>query len=197
MISSFTFKNFKSFEDATLLIEEFTTLIGPNNAGKTNVFEGIQVLVGIISGQKVSDVLEKYVRGGTKKASRLGTDSFTLGCSVFYTKDTKVYYEVTVNCINEPVIERESLTFNDQEGKRVIFSNGTVKTDNQVHEVSTTPNVIKFKKQINDYPIDYSYEAHATASQIHVIRNHFLHDLSKSKDLEYVDLIRLFRVLCG
>ncbi len=42
MLKEIHFKNWKSFKNATLYIDQITILIGTNASGKTNIVEGLE-----------------------------------------------------------------------------------------------------------------------------------------------------------
>ena len=54
MIKKIYFENFKCFSKTEIQIENFTTLIGTNASGKTNMVEGMMILSEAMSGRELS-----------------------------------------------------------------------------------------------------------------------------------------------
>lgn len=115
MIKQFCFKNFKNFDDTHLNIEELTTLIGTNSAGKSNAIEGIKILNQLASGLEISLVLEGTnsligsVRGGAEGCCQDQFTSFTLGCRMQYQESCDLYYEITIHAKDVVYIIDEKL----------------------------------------------------------------------------------------
>jgi len=57
MISSISFKNFKSYRDATLQLAPLSLLIGANASGKSNAIEGIRFLSWLAEGRHLDDLM--------------------------------------------------------------------------------------------------------------------------------------------
>lgn len=79
----YRFVNFKGFADATLeLRTPVTILIGRNGSGKSNVFEGIQLISALFGGVALSEIGESggqgrfLVRGGLPGCIRHGSSGF-------------------------------------------------------------------------------------------------------------------------
>lgn len=115
MIKSFTFKNFKSFEQAELNLENITTLVGANSSGKSNAIEGIKILSELSQGLGISTVLDGtknsdgFIRGGSKGCCRAKKNSFALGCLVDLDEESDLYYEVKIGVGEQVLLEGESL----------------------------------------------------------------------------------------
>ncbi|MGQ4616671.1 AAA family ATPase [Nocardia sp. R7R-8] len=79
---------FKSFRGATLPLTGTTILIGRNSSGKSNAFDGLEVLARLAEGEDLADALDGRrreggtVRGGSAGCPPHGTQRFELGCSV-------------------------------------------------------------------------------------------------------------------
>ncbi|MCX6999794.1 MAG: AAA family ATPase [Candidatus Sumerlaeota bacterium] len=56
MIKTITIENFLSFEKITIPLKPFNVFIGPNNAGKSNIFKAMKFLQIICSGVKFDEV---------------------------------------------------------------------------------------------------------------------------------------------
>lgn len=86
MITSISFKNFKSFREATLPLAPLALLIGANASGKSNAIEGIRFLSWLAEGRRLDDLLsavqaeEQWVRGTPQNLAYEGTDTFGFCC---------------------------------------------------------------------------------------------------------------------
>jgi len=86
MLSTFTFKNFKSFREAKLPLGPLTVLIGANAAGKSNAIEALRLLSWLAQGQKLSSIqyavnsADRVVRGRIDDLCHRGQTEFGLGC---------------------------------------------------------------------------------------------------------------------
>jgi len=119
MIKSFSFKDFKSFEQATLYIEDITTLIGTNASGKSNAIEGIRILSEIASGLDFSVILDGSksintgIRGGSKGCCRFDSNSFELGCAMTFDKGRELNYMICINVNDRTYVLKEALFLNE------------------------------------------------------------------------------------
>lgn len=90
MLTSATFKDFKSYESATLKLAPLTILIGANASGKSNALEGLRLMSWIVQGNRLSSVRyavyegDSAVRGTTSTLARRGHDQFTLSADFQY-----------------------------------------------------------------------------------------------------------------
>lgn len=88
MLTSFTLKSFKSYQDAKLPLGALTVLIGANAAGKSNAIEALRFLSWLAQSQKLSAIkysvnsADKVVRGRVEDLCRGGQDKFSLGCHI-------------------------------------------------------------------------------------------------------------------
>lgn len=160
MLKEFNFINFKSFENEKINTEKLTTLIGNNASGKTNAIEGISILSSLVSGMRISDLLDgdltgiiSGIRGGSISCVRSGKKIFGLGCiiqdCIGSYGDIEINYQVKIN-INEPIfIEEESLTiFPKQNNEVLIFK--TIRPKNDRFEIKVEYNNFKKEKiQLN------------------------------------------------
>ena len=179
MLKEFNFINFKSFENEKINTEKLTTLIGNNASGKTNAIEGISILSSLVSGMRISDLLDgdltgiiSGIRGGSISCVRSGKKIFGLGCiiqdCIGSYGDIEINYQVKIN-INEPIfIEEESLTiFPKQNNEVLIFK--TIRPKNDRFEIKVEYN--NFKKGKN--PIEYCNKNSSIINQMEQrISNH-------------------------
>ncbi len=92
---------FKSFRGTTLPLGGTTILIGRNSAGKSNAFDGLEVLARLAEGEDLADALDGRrraggtVRGGSAGCPPHGSSRFELGCSVELDGET-YEYDLTV-----------------------------------------------------------------------------------------------------
>lgn len=89
MIKKIYFENFKNFSKSEIRIENITTLIGTNSAGKSNMIEGMMVLSEIMTGRDLSAVLDgtknsaPMIRGGafSTKPGEKQADGIAVVCN--------------------------------------------------------------------------------------------------------------------
>jgi predicted ATPase len=115
----FYLRCFKNFETAELDNERpVTLLIGPNDAGKSNLIEAIELLSFIATGRPLHDVTDfgreggLEVRGGLEACASHGQNTFILGHrSIVPTPEggREAHYEISVRVGKEPRIAREFL----------------------------------------------------------------------------------------
>ena len=112
MIKKIYFENFKSFSKTEIQIENITTLIGTNAAGKTNMIEGMMILSELMTGRDLSTILDGTknsdtgVRGGAKGCCRFESNYFGLGCTVQYNDTTDLEYRIKIE-VNERIMVSE------------------------------------------------------------------------------------------
>lgn len=77
MITEITLKDWKSFGESTLLIDQITFLIGTNASGKSNIIDALRFLSLLSTGERLSEVCKK-IRGGLDQLIRRGCTSSTI-----------------------------------------------------------------------------------------------------------------------
>lgn len=116
MIKKIYFENFKGFSKAEIRIENITTLIGTNAAGKTNMIEGMMILSELMTGRDLSTILDGTknsdtgVRGGAKGCCRFESNFFALGCTVQYNDTTDLEYRIKIEVNDRIMISEEQLS---------------------------------------------------------------------------------------
>lgn len=132
MLRQLRMKNFKSFSDATLELGPFTTLIGANASGKSNIRDAFRFLHGLSRGYSLAETIgEKWieggvlqwrgVRGGSRQIVRHGRSGFGLVASLDIqdgARTRRVDYRIEVDIGEEdylPRLRRESLTIRGRE----------------------------------------------------------------------------------
>ncbi len=86
MLSAFSLKSFKSYQDALLPLGPLTVLIGANASGKSNAIEGLRLLSWLAQGQKLSSIQytvqnsERILRGRIGDLGYIGSSQFWIGC---------------------------------------------------------------------------------------------------------------------
>ena len=96
MITKLGLERFKSFRNAELDIGPFTTLVGTNASGKSNVRDALRFLHGISRGYSLAEIIgEKWVeggvlqwsgiRGGSREAAMGGSGTFAVSAEVALT----------------------------------------------------------------------------------------------------------------
>lgn len=114
MLKKIAFKNFKSFVQTKLTLEELSVLIGANASGKTNSIEGIRILSEVVTGRDISSVLDgsknvdSGIRGGSRGCVRFGRQSFTLACEISLT-DAAYYYEISIQVAPHIYVKSEGM----------------------------------------------------------------------------------------
>lgn len=127
MIKKIYFENFKSFAKTEMQIENITTLIGTNAAGKTNMIEGMMILSELMSGRDLPAVLDgtknhdSGVRGGAKGCCRFESSYFVLGCTVKFDENTDLEYRIHVRVEDRIVIAKETLSEVTKDEKQLMF----------------------------------------------------------------------------
>ena len=108
MITSLSLHNWKSFDEASLLIDQITFLIGTNASGKSNIVDALVFLSRLSSGERLADVC-KSIRGGIDQIVRKGSDSSSIEV-IFKNNDTKYKYKLKFSVSNaEAYVNEESL----------------------------------------------------------------------------------------
>ncbi|WP_280512306.1 AAA family ATPase [Nocardia farcinica] len=120
---------FKSFHGATLPLGRTTILIGRNSSGKSNAFDGLEVLARLAEGEDLADALDGRrreggtVRGGSAGCPPHGSSRFELGCSVEI-DDDRYEYDLTVEVRPDLRVVAEKLYGPGQAVKSGIISYG-------------------------------------------------------------------------
>lgn len=127
MIKGFIFENFKSFDKATLNLENLTIMIGTNAAGKTNAIEGIKILSEIATGRDFSVILDgsknmdSDIRGGSKGCCKFDTGFFRLGCIVDLDEEFDLVYSIKIKIGDRIYVEEESLYKHSIHDDELVF----------------------------------------------------------------------------
>lgn len=86
MLSSFTIRNFKSYEEATLKLGPLTVLVGANASGKSNAVEALRFLSWFAQGNKLGSIRyalqesAQAIRGTVNDLGHGGRRRFSLSC---------------------------------------------------------------------------------------------------------------------
>ncbi|MEA3410516.1 MAG: ATP-binding protein [Pseudomonadota bacterium] len=87
MIHSISFRNFKSYREATLPLAPLSLLIGANASGKSNAIEGVRFLSWLAEGKRLDDLMsavqseDQRLRGTIGDLSYEGTGTFGFRCT--------------------------------------------------------------------------------------------------------------------
>lgn len=129
MIKKIYFENFKSFLMTEIQIENITTLIGTNAAGKTNMIEGMMILSELMTGRDLSTILDGTknsdtgVRGGAKGCCRFESNYFVLGCTVQYNDTIDLEYRIKIEVNERIIISEERLSeISKDEVKQMFYT---------------------------------------------------------------------------
>lgn len=114
MITTLTLHNWKSFEKASLLIDQITFLIGTNASGKSNIVDALIFLSRLSTGERLADVC-KNIRGGIDQIIRRGSNNASLEV-VFKDNETTYKYTLKFSVSNaEAYVDSESLEMSVKE----------------------------------------------------------------------------------
>ena len=85
MLTKVTIENFRSFRDATLVLQPLTVVIGANASGKSNAIEALRLLSWLAQGNRLdSDPFTtngyRFLRGGPDQLPYWGETHFTFDC---------------------------------------------------------------------------------------------------------------------
>ena len=86
MLSSFTIKSFKSYQEATLKLAPLTVLIGANASGKSNAVEALRLLSWLAQGNKLGSIRyavqegDQALRGTVRELTHRSLGEFSLSC---------------------------------------------------------------------------------------------------------------------
>ena len=135
MITALTLHNWKSFEQATLLIDQITFLIGTNASGKSNIVDALIFLSRLSAGERLADVC-KSIRGGIDQIIRRGANQATLEV-IFKSNGTTYKYILTFSVsYAEACVDAESLEKSvGEDGWRNLFETDVLKTDDHSGEI--------------------------------------------------------------
>lgn len=129
MITALTLHNWKSFEKATLLIDQITFLIGTNASGKSNIVDALIFLSRLSAGERLADVC-KSIRGGIDQIIRRGSIYASLEVT-FKSKGYTYRYTLKFSVSNAEVyVDAESLDMAVREDNwRNLFATDVLKPD--------------------------------------------------------------------
>ncbi|MEO5333598.1 MAG: ATP-binding protein [Magnetococcus sp. YQC-5] len=87
MLHDITFKNFKSYQEASLPLASLTMLIGANASGKSNAIEGLRLLSWLAQGNRLSSIQSavqesnRLMRGRIQDLGYHSSPRFSFSCS--------------------------------------------------------------------------------------------------------------------
>lgn len=110
MLTSISFKNFKSYRNARLPLAAMTFLIGPNASGKSNALEAIRLLSWLAKGSRLDDI-ERAIQGGDAVVRGLAKDlfrdqkeAFELGGHISTAPDGWCDFSIGIGQINDQLV---------------------------------------------------------------------------------------------
>ncbi len=173
MIKKIRLKNFKSFQDAELILGNFSVLIGTNASGKSNVLEAFRFLNGLSKPNTIAQILLEErrtgwpgIRGGIRETTYQHADSFQIEVEMEVDLLTlpraAVTYLIAV-CVKEgsaPYIQREHLTVDGETVLTAQSSGGRTSVDIVVKPYSFSegnPGVLKEGAGVYRPPFDSPY----------------------------------------
>jgi len=114
-ITEIRLRNWKSYDESTLFIDQLSVLIGTNAGGKSNALDALIFLNRIASGSLLTsalqgDAVQAPIRGGLDWAARHPKKDFTIGATIKADEVTDYEYEIHCNIIeNRCEISSEQL----------------------------------------------------------------------------------------
>lgn len=129
MITRLKLKNWKSFDEAELFVDQLTVVIGTNAAGKSNALDALEFLNRTVQGWPLTSCLAgdsglAPVRGGVEWAVKNQSGSFTVGVLVRADETTEYEYNISAHVIDgrcevtyEEIIRRKLRKFRGREEK--------------------------------------------------------------------------------
>lgn len=140
MITALTLHNWKSFDKATMLIDQITFLIGTNASGKSNIVDALIFLSRLSSGERLSDIC-KSIRGGIDQIIRRGCNCASIEV-ILKSNGAKYRYRLKFSVSNaEAYVDAESLEMAARENSwRNLFD-----TDDIINS-STNQIIARFDK---------------------------------------------------
>ena len=120
MLSSFTIKSFKSYQEATLKLAPLTVLIGANASGKSNAVEALRLLSWLAQGNKLGSIRyavqegDQALRGTGWELTHRSLGEFSLSCLTTHRKWNNYSITLQVQDDDDLHITDERLTGPDQ-----------------------------------------------------------------------------------
>lgn len=153
MITRMAVKNYKSLLDFQLDLDHFNVLVGPNSAGKSNIFDSFSFLNSLVVSRDVA--LPVRERHGFKNIAFGFDDKVDISMTfLIKTGEKEFHYEFSFN--REPTIVTEHLTVNGEEWLKREGNEGYLvnDADGERKKVGPGPNALTisvFHDNIN-YP---------------------------------------------
>lgn len=135
MITSLSLRNWKSFERATLLIDQITFLIGTNASGKSNIVDALIFLSRLSTGERLADVC-KSIRGGIDQIIKRGCKN--TGIEMTFRSNGNVYrYKLRFSITNaEAYVDAESLEMKVKNNWRNLFDTDTLRPEDPSSQIT-------------------------------------------------------------
>lgn len=145
VIKSFEFKNFKSFHDAVLYLENLSVIVGCNASGKSNAIEGIMILSALVSENNLKQYIQNNIRGGMYGCCKHKERRFELAC-VCDVEGVEARYAATINMNKILEIVEEKISYIDYNGNTEIVT---------INYSINTPIVeIHYSDRVSNYAFD-------------------------------------------
>lgn len=139
MLKSIALNNFKSYQQATLVLGSLTVFIGANASGKSNAIEGLRLLSWLAQGNKLNNLpanmqqVSSLCRGRIQNLGYQNNVSFSLSCTTDADWD---HLSLTLSLReNELHITAEKLFRSEDEDKplyHIIYPSSGINTDVKV-----------------------------------------------------------------
>ncbi len=123
MIESFTFKNFKNFQNETLKMNNISIIVGSNASGKTNLIEGIKYLTAVNNNQNLeADTLWAGIRGSRSDGFLFDTNEFVIDCTSTNDSFEDFKVKIATHALLDPEDYYRLYFLVDKDGKYFIHS---------------------------------------------------------------------------
>lgn len=147
MITRLSLERFKSFQQAELLVDDFTVLVGTNASGKSNLRDALRFLHGIGRGYNLPEIIGGVyrdgieiwsgIRGGPRSLAFNGATDFSLSVTMrvrHEQTDKDVRYTIRIAPGQDdqtPAILSESLDVDEENGAVFTTAPGTQRPPHQ------------------------------------------------------------------
>lgn len=164
MLSKLSVRNYKSLEDFEIEFSNFNVMIGPNNSGKSNIFDCLKFLSEIIQKGILSESIRP--RGGYDHIVFSGDENMAIGIRV---EMEEMKYEIEIwkyDVLSEKLIKKNSEDFvlldRSSDGKALVWDEKDKERRDYSHskaelaissfgDLERNPMILKFKEYIEKW----------------------------------------------
>lgn len=150
-------RNFRTIQDETYLeLDDYATIVGPNNSGKTNILKAIQIFFTGYENKEGYERKRDFTRSASKTSKTTINITFTKEENVFDNTIFKEYgeiYEYLESELHNPSEFTIYLTFNENSPNYQLHSNVKKKADKSGHYSQKQKNIIT--KVLDHFSVHY------------------------------------------